>query len=302
MKRQFMQGGVDAAGSAKGCKIQYNCNTCDTLLEDPQQCSRCKNAFYCDAECQKLNWSKHKPNCNVVQGAQQPGKAQLSPSLLQCFNSHTRPPIQRYEPKGGLCYMQAPIAMQHYLVEVHQPGVGMLDLGKMMRQHFTAVELKRYIFTSNGGSSVAFLRKILLPGSVVVASEVQHYEEDLNKFHVGLVSMFAVHEDFHAANSQSFDGAPQGNFVGHHAMVLIGVRCEPVTGKRWFLLQNWWKNMEFVQVSEQYLLHCKPTIYFVHTPQLRIPSKYGTLNASVVEFEDKAESLEFEGAEREAVA
>jgi len=32
-------------------------------LSAKQRCTICKNAWYCDAKCQKLDWKKHKNNC-----------------------------------------------------------------------------------------------------------------------------------------------------------------------------------------------------------------------------------------------
>ena len=41
-----------------------------------------------------------------------------------------------------------------------------------------------------------------------------------------------------------------------------------------FLVQNWWCNKQFVQISRSYLLGCLPIVYFVHTPQTEIQNQY----------------------------
>ena len=32
-------------------------------LSAKQRCTRCKNVWYCDEKCQKLDWKQHKINC-----------------------------------------------------------------------------------------------------------------------------------------------------------------------------------------------------------------------------------------------
>ena len=55
-------------------------------------------------------------------------------------------------------------------------------------------------------------------------------------------------------------------------MVLIGARTD-ASGKRWFLLQNWWKEKQFVEVSEDYMGYCKPQTYFVYCTQSNCKSE-----------------------------
>ena len=57
-------------------------------------------------------------------------------------------------------------------------------------------------------------------------------------------------------------------------MVVLGVRKE---GKsRMFLLQNWWQDKQFVEVSEEYMSYMDCDVFFVCTPQTfegdRLPS------------------------------
>ena len=39
------------------------CASCGTTLEEGMRCSRCKNAVYCNAECQRSHWKLHKLDC-----------------------------------------------------------------------------------------------------------------------------------------------------------------------------------------------------------------------------------------------
>ena len=42
-------------------KPARKCDVCSSLPAKP--CARCKNTFYCSAECQKSAWKKHKKSC-----------------------------------------------------------------------------------------------------------------------------------------------------------------------------------------------------------------------------------------------
>lgn len=42
------------------------CGNCCKQLTKKLNCSRCKSAFYCNAECQKANWAKHKKDCSEI--------------------------------------------------------------------------------------------------------------------------------------------------------------------------------------------------------------------------------------------
>jgi len=44
-------------------KPARKCDVCSSLPAKP--CARCKNTFYCSAECQKSAWKKHKKTCKA---------------------------------------------------------------------------------------------------------------------------------------------------------------------------------------------------------------------------------------------
>ena len=215
---------------------------------------------------------------------------------------------RRHQLSGGLCYIHAPQVLQRYLVSLHQPNVGMIDMVKLIRQTYSAKQLERHVFDDAGGDSCAVLETIFEPGSVYIGfirSHVDLYDQHLLKYGPALVARFRIYDDFlNAAAPSSFDGAPTGNFVGHHAMVMIGARQDTASGKRWFLLQNWWKHSQFVEVSETYLEACSPTVYFVETPQKRIPEEFPTQPHLIAENEnvDKPEELMGEYPEAPAPA
>jgi len=43
--------------------MERSCARCNKTGIGFPKCSRCKEVFYCDQDCQKLHWLKHKPDC-----------------------------------------------------------------------------------------------------------------------------------------------------------------------------------------------------------------------------------------------
>jgi hypothetical protein len=203
------------------------------------------------------------------------------------FHRDVRVSLAQRHQKSGLCYIHAPEVVQHYLVQLDRlrhpaatapdgVGVGMIDMAKMIRQSFSAADLKKHIFEDAGGSSHTMLKNILVQGSVIFSEGLTMAGDRLTQYGPGLVAEFEVFSDFYSEpNLYSYDGKPTGQSIGHHAMVLIGARTDS-NDRRWFLLQNWWQKKQFVEVSEEYLEACGATVYFVKTPQPKIPIEFPT--------------------------
>ena len=51
---------------AKKAPVQNSGDLCTSCLkaEAKQRCGGCKKVYYCDAQCQRSHWPKHKPTCN----------------------------------------------------------------------------------------------------------------------------------------------------------------------------------------------------------------------------------------------
>jgi hypothetical protein len=82
---------------------------------------------------------------------------------------------------------------------------------------------------------------------------------------------------------------------GMHAMVLVGHRRSD--GKDVYLLQNWWEQKQFVEVSAAYLKASRATVTFVETPQTAIPEEYAVTFAKFAETEvylDKPDAYSLE--------
>lgn len=85
------------------------------------------------------------------------------------------------------------------------------------------------------------------------------------------MSGFEVHEDFVNASIHHHYGKPLGKFIGLHAMALVGHRMDQ-NGTEYYLLQNWWKEKQFVEIDAEYLMRSGASIYFIKTPHAKIPN------------------------------
>ncbi|KAG2067525.1 hypothetical protein BDR04DRAFT_1104946 [Suillus decipiens] len=47
--------------------FRVQCTQCQTALEKPLKCTKCKSVWYCSKECQKKHWPTHKPRCHEVE-------------------------------------------------------------------------------------------------------------------------------------------------------------------------------------------------------------------------------------------
>ena len=177
----------------------------------------------------------------------------------------------------GPCWMLAPSVLLHY----KQAGsllvsdVKTVDVAKYIYDFSSSKFLENNILHDEGGSSKNFLRtlaghvetdSLVLPKfsqpmrsitSAAIADFVREYGP-------GLVSCFKCDEWFFARKSESYLEVNEGKVVGLHSMVLIGYRKQ---GDEYvFLLQNWWRDNYFIEVSESYLAHAGAEIVFITSP------------------------------------
>jgi hypothetical protein len=178
----------------------------------------------------------------------------------------------------GLGYMHAPIMLQHYMKCrdtnsscLHQ----VLDVTRYILGSFTPANLKRNILKERASiSSKEFLGRILNPGTLLNNANVESiHREFLQNHGPVLLPQFAVRSDFCTGGQHVHTGPATGGYTGLHAMLLIGVRVEGDT--RRFLLQNWWRHCQFVEVDLEYLESCIYSKYssatIVTTPQSSVP-------------------------------
>lgn len=160
--------------------------------------------------------------------------------------------------QNGLCFMHAPIVLQHYLVQMNSAeAVPMLDMADYWRRHVsddaTTPEFMRrvsrhalyeLIWKDNGGDSVVFLEQILVqrptPVFKQLGSDGKNWRAGLELYGPLLVSTVEIEQAFMDGNTVSFLGEVSTHERGMHAMVLVGHRKEGDEDR--FLLQNWWES------------------------------------------------------------
>lgn len=205
--------------------------------------------------------------------------------------------VQRFQ-LSGLCFMHAPIALQHYLVAMHSTDrVPMLDMGFYLKRHMSAESLEDRIWRGRGGDSEAFLRQILLKQpapNLLTRRGSDEMESYLKSFGPALISRFSVEEAFDSEEWQHLGPATTAT-TGKHAMVLVGVRKE--CGSTRYLVQNWWEKKAFVEMDGAYLEAREALINFVQTPQTAMGSYLTNAHNHVkCEMLDAQETFNSEGS------
>jgi len=197
--------------------------------------------------------------------------------------------------KSGLCYMHAPIVLQHYLVRMNSDTpVMMLDMAIYLRHHMDNEALYLHIWSDHGGDSAEFLRQILVqqpePVVTTVETTAARLAERLKECGPLLVAGVRIDAVFDDQTTMSFRGVRDDKHKGRHAMVMVGHRKDGDVDL--FLLQNWWRKKPFVEVTAQYLVSCQANGYVVVTPQLTM-GQYPAGNCACIEAEnlDAAETF-----------
>jgi hypothetical protein len=210
---------------------------------------------------------------------------------------------QRFQ-RSGLCFMNGPVMVQYYR-EVLNYKLGkkeypMLDLLKFLREKLEPDELSSYIFKIEGGDSHLFMKRIIGPDSYILPSGVHDIIENYKKYGPALVQKFEVREDFLNCNVHHHYGTSTSNkVIGYHSMALVGYRIDESNNrnKRFYLLQNWWREKQFIEVDDEYLKKYVGAIYFIVTPQTEIvdhePPTYECGKYRNVEGIDKPECKPF---------
>jgi hypothetical protein len=192
--------------------------------------------------------------------------------------------------RSGLCYMHAGVVVQHYLVAMSNDGeVPMLNIAEYLKKYMSGDSLYEHIWNNKGGDSLGFLKKILKEkpraGGIVSRyfSEVlrnNDLDRLLMRYGPGLVSGFAVAEEFTRPDWQHLGNYTVEESKGYHAMVLVGYRV--VDGKKRYLLQNWWESKPYVEVDVDYLRSSDASVHFVKKKQMEM-GDYPTNHESLVE-------------------
>jgi hypothetical protein len=175
--------------------------------------------------------------------------------------------VERFQ-KSGLCFMHAPVVLQHYLVSMHSDQhMPMLDIAAYLRQFMDPIALEKHIWNDEGGDSMEFILSILHSGdSTDLSHENADFPKLLEQYGPALIRIqgFKVEQKFHSSSWQHL-GVCSSEIIGKHAMILVGYRREKYETR--YLVQNWWKMKPFVEVDASYLRSCRSIVHFVETPQ-----------------------------------
>ncbi|KAJ3284253.1 hypothetical protein HDU79_008374 [Rhizoclosmatium sp. JEL0117] len=184
----------------------------DDLLDETDD-SHCKHAL------KRLNTIIGSTEASIARSNVKPGFLYDSfvvahpvweegPEVFVCHRNHRNLEgkehalVERFQ-ENGLCYMHAPVVLQHYLVAMnnnwHTP---MLDVSKFVKQKMDASQLYSQIWNNQGGDSLNFFKAILAtpPGPSEIIHESNFIGIDitelLKEYGPGLVSGFHVTQDF----------------------------------------------------------------------------------------------------------
>lgn len=200
--------------------------------------------------------------------------------------------------RQGTCFMQTAAVLQHYLVV---KGSGRadhrkIDITEFCLDHLCGEDFEKYL-NDRGGSCQHFFRLFTqMPLLLFYQLSFHPSDEDKNektlteilsalvRYGPALIIGFTVDKAFMTSRASSFlEGLVDGTqLLGTHAMVLIGARADP-THRCVFLLQNWWKGRELLEVSYAYLRQSLATISFVTTELKGIPAQFAQIDAYVSE-------------------
>lgn len=171
------------------------------------------------------------------------------------------------------CFAQAAILVHFYLQLVHDKDLKkesayICNFSRFMRNFYQGKDLYEYIIEDEGDTFKNVLNK-LLDGDYDVPEEYgdlafDKYVEKLKEHGPAIVKMF-IGEDFHAKNKWLYKGNPArgaDDKIEGHAMLLVGVMKvgeheHMAEGKdMFFILQNFWKDKQFVMVRRDYFRAC----------------------------------------------
>jgi hypothetical protein len=182
------------------------------------------------------------------------------------------------------CFLHAPAVLHGYLVQHATKAFhGMIDLTKFVRHYFCDESFSRLVVHDGGGCSEQMLRNLVkvpfakLPTGM--PDFAKHTASSLQTYGPALVCGFVI--DYSMASFRPTDERDCIPFfdnysvmpVGEqrlHAMVLVGYRHNDAGDGYNFLLQNWWPKMQFLEVTEEFLIASCAEVVFALMPVLTL--------------------------------
>jgi hypothetical protein len=211
--------------------------------------------------------------------------SQINKRVVMAFRENGLTPFSRVQ-HGSVCYVHAPVMLVQYLCyldpgdpERADPGHYIINISQWMRNNLMPYELWERIFVDEqGGSSIDVLTRILAKSGTPEIQSLTERSFDrtdpsillnvifdhFKRFGPALVSRVKVTKSFQDASIHRHIGLIPCNdeFVGYHAMLLVGVRIDN-NDQAWFLLQNWWAKKQFVEVDWTWFVDCGASLHLV---------------------------------------
>jgi hypothetical protein len=202
----------------------------------------------------------------------------------EAYQNHPFLKSLRHQTTGN-CGAHAAVQLLHYLMDIRSAGnvnVGSVDLTAYMQlSELRGEDLLNYLtrkrhikplfyFASLGRlDHTNFIRLSFqlpfeghLSANLLVAAEIM----DQVTTQPGMVTDFVATQPFTRSTLASFAGKPTfAGTEGVHTMLIVGARH--VGDAYYFLLQNWYNEKQFVEVSAEYLAYCLASMFFVPTTQ-----------------------------------
>ena len=186
----------------------------------------------------------------------------------------------------------------------------MIDMSKFLRDYGEDALIEKLALTNQGGSSIEMLQTfmpetvfILVPCSAS-PKMIAGIPDQFDKYGPALVGNCNLDQQFldfkqevnNTKDAYDLYEIPTfteylkvENSCASHAMVLIGYKHDPCYGYE-FLLQNWWRGMQFCWVSENYLMKSGASVHFVMNKQSGFGNgKLTTLKNAEALFADRSD-------------
>jgi hypothetical protein len=128
------------------------CSSCYKILNNPPKCNTCKSVFYCDRNCQRADWTTHKPFCK-----QTAEKNRQKERVSNSSNSTSREDIHQEIANGIKDYLF--FAQKHYGKKVGLKLFSTLnelgkDFPKLLVDQSLMLKLPQFVsFVSNQGGT-----------------------------------------------------------------------------------------------------------------------------------------------------
>jgi hypothetical protein len=200
---------------------------------------------------------------------------------------------------SGLCYLNAVFVFEHYMVAIlgGNPVTTTYDVGKYEAETLKGGKMVKFILTGKICSTQETLQTLCRISEDQLNIISLPLKPDKNKimFEEGCETILrevanqpailAQVKATHMANStdQVIFTEPPGPqpLEPRHAMVIVGARKDK-KGEYYFLVQSWWENRYFLELSGRYLASCDARVIFLDTSKLeRNPDYQDLLNDAI---------------------